>query len=116
MSFTESIKTCFSKILTIDGRARRSEFWWFQLGIIVINAVVSLLIGQKGLVQYIISIVISLASLTAGIRRLHDTGKSGWWMLLELIPAVGSIVLIIFWVMDSQPGANQYGPNPKGVY
>ncbi|HEY8242609.1 MAG TPA: DUF805 domain-containing protein, partial [Casimicrobiaceae bacterium] len=50
-----------------------------------------------------------------GARRLHDTGRSGWWLLIGLVPLVGAIVLIVFYVMDSQPGTNQYGPNPKGV-
>jgi uncharacterized membrane protein YhaH (DUF805 family) len=60
----------------------------------------------------IYSLGVLLPSLAVGARRLHDTGKSGWWLLLGLIPLVG-LILIIFWVMDSNPGDNQYGPNPK---
>ena len=53
--------------------------------------------------------------LAAAVRRLHDTGKSGWWILISLVPLVGFIVLLIFYVKDSDPGANAYGANPKGV-
>jgi uncharacterized membrane protein YhaH (DUF805 family) len=56
-----------------------------------------------------------LPALAVAVRRLHDTGRSGWWVLIGIIPLIGDIVLLVFTVQDSQPGANQYGPNPKGV-
>jgi uncharacterized membrane protein YhaH (DUF805 family) len=49
------------------------------------------------------------------VRRLHDTDRSGWWVLLDLVPVIGPLVLLVFTVLDSQPGANRFGPNPKGV-
>ncbi|BDP42173.1 hypothetical protein DAETH_21420 [Deinococcus aetherius] len=71
------------------------------------------------LVSLILSAVYGLATflptLAVNIRRLHDTGRSGWWYLIAFVPLVGGIVLLIFAVMDSQPGTNKWGPNPKGV-
>jgi uncharacterized membrane protein YhaH (DUF805 family) len=61
------------------------------------------------------ALAIILPSLGVFVRRLHDTGRTGWWILIGLIPAIGGIVLFVFSVMDSQPGDNKYGPNPKGV-
>ena len=58
-------------------------------------------------------LAVLIPSLAVGVRRLHDTDRSGWWLLLSLIPVIGWIVLIIFFVLDSTPGENQYGPNPK---
>ncbi|MEF2278572.1 DUF805 domain-containing protein [Deinococcus sp. YIM 134068] len=60
-------------------------------------------------------LAVLLPSLAVGVRRLHDTGRPGWWLLIGLVPFVGGIVLLIFYVLDSQPGSNTWGPNPKGV-
>ena len=62
---------------------------------------------------YLWSLAVFIPSLAVSVRRLHDIGRSGWWLLLSLIPLVGAIILIIWYCTDSQPGANQYGPNPK---
>ena len=97
------------------GRARRQTFWMF----ILCNFVVSLVLGIIGALigTKILSTVYSLAllvpTLALGARRLHDTGRSGWWQLISLVPLVGGIVLIIFWCQDSQPEANKWGANPK---
>lgn len=115
MSFVDSIKTCFDKILTIDGRAARSEFWYFILFQAVITAVVSFLFRDYNIVLTAVGFILALARLTVSIRRLHDIGKSGWWMLLSAVPVIGWIVLLVFALMDSQPGTNQYGPNPKSL-
>ncbi|MBO6112382.1 MAG: DUF805 domain-containing protein [Lachnospiraceae bacterium] len=118
MSFVDSIKTCFSKIVTFDGRARRSEYWWFQLFVFIVDIVVSAIINQTGLgatVSGIISLLLALCSLSVAVRRLHDIGKSGWFYLIGLIPLVGWIILIVWYCKDSEPGENQYGPNPKGM-
>jgi uncharacterized membrane protein YhaH (DUF805 family) len=66
-----------------------------------------------GLLQGIYSLAVLIPSLAVTVRRLHDTGRTGWWILIGLIPVIGGIVLLIFMVLDSEPGANQYGPNPK---
>ncbi len=123
MSFMESIQTVFQKYAVFEGRARRSEYWWFYLGYSIVTAILSGLaraLGTGGAATAvgIISGIVGLACLVPSIavttRRLHDTGRSGWWQLLYLT-CIGGIVVFIFTLMDSQPGDNQYGPNPKGM-
>jgi hypothetical protein len=113
---------CLQHYADFTGRARRSEYWYFVL----FNFIVSILIGLSlgviaGLLNvpalvYLVhlwSLAVFIPSLAVSVRRLHDIGRSGWWLLLSLIPLVGAIILIIWHCTDSQPGANQYGPNPK---
>ncbi len=123
MSFVESIQTVFQKYAVFEGRARRSEYWWFYLAYAIVNAVLSglsqALSGSgMGTAVSVLSGIIGLACLVPTIavttRRLHDTGKSGWWQLLYLT-CIGSIVILIFCALDSQPGDNQYGQNPKEI-
>jgi hypothetical protein len=68
-----------------------------------------------GVLESIYGLVVLIPSIAVSVRRLHDTDRSGWWLLIVLIPLIGAIVLLVFMAQDSQPGANQYGPNPKGV-
>ncbi len=107
--------------VNFQGRATRKEYWMFvlfnfliMLGLTIIDVII---IATADISQSIFSNLYSLAvflpSLAVGARRLHDTGRSGWWLLLALIPLIGAIVLIIFFVQDSEPNQNQYGPNPK---
>lgn len=123
MSFTESIQTVFQKYAVFEGRARRSEYWWFYLAYAIVSSVLSglsqTLAGTgMGTAVSVLSGIIGLACLVPTIavttRRLHDTGKSGWWQLLYLT-CIGGIVILIFCAMDSQPGDNQYGQNPKEI-
>ena len=102
MDFGEAIKVCFNKFADFNGRARRSEFWWFQLFAYLVSSITC---GIGGLV-----LLIPLLAVTS--RRLHDTGHSGWWQLIQLVP-FGVILIIIWGVQDSDPGPNEYGPNPK---
>jgi len=71
--------------------------------------------GGAGLLSGIYSLAVLIPSIAVAIRRLHDTGRSGWWILISLVPLIGTIVLLVFTVQDSQPGDNEYGPNPKGA-
>lgn len=117
MSFMDAVKTCLSKYVGFSGRARRSEFWWFflfQVLVSVVAGIIDRLIGTS-LIQNLAGLALLLPGLAVGARRLHDTGRSGWWWLIVLIPIVGIIVLIVFWVADSQAGQNAHGPNPKGA-
>jgi uncharacterized membrane protein YhaH (DUF805 family) len=113
-----------SKCAQFDGRSRRKEFWIFELfNILIILALFVAGFTVFGmwehneavlfipLALYILAII--LPGLAVTVRRLHDTGKSGWIILLCLIPIVGGIILLVFTVLDSDPGPNQYGPNPK---
>jgi len=117
MSFTEAIKTCFNKYVCFEGRARRSEYWYWTLFAMAVSTVIYALFRNSSLLTTVSSIV-SLAFLLPGlgvcVRRLHDIGKSGWTYLFILIPFVGAILLLVWICRDSQPGSNQYGPNPKG--
>jgi uncharacterized membrane protein YhaH (DUF805 family) len=95
--------------VNFQGRARRKAYWMFVLFNIIALVILSLIEGALGLSgQNGYGILTALA-----VRRLHDTGRSGWWILIGLVPLIGPIVLIVFYVTDSQPGTNQYGPNPK---
>lgn len=93
MTFSESIATCFKKYATFAGTAGRSEYWWFSLFIFLVSAVLQTINSGA---DAVFGLVTLLPSLAAGCRRLHDTGRSGWWQLLWLIPLLGWIPLIIF--------------------
>ena len=103
------------KYAEFEGRARRSEFWYYVL----FNFIVSLGLGMVdaftglGFLSGLYGLAVIIPGLALGVRRLHDTGKSGWWLLVGLIPVVGWIVLVVFYIQDSQYHDNQYGPNPK---
>ncbi|MGY6661696.1 MAG: DUF805 domain-containing protein [Glycocaulis sp.] len=118
MNFMDAVKSVYSNYVGFHGRARRSEYWWFFLFYLIVYGVLYTidlsLIGYPAL-SGIFALASILPSLAVAVRRLHDTGRSGWWILISLVPLVGFIVLIIFYVMDSQPGVNKHGPNPKGV-
>ncbi|MEU3465539.1 DUF805 domain-containing protein [Streptomyces sp. NPDC006733] len=98
------------------GRARRQEYWMFALFhfiIIVVLVVLDRIIGSYPLLYALYTLATFLPTLAVTVRRLHDTGKSGWMALLGLIPCVGGIILIVFAATEGTPGDNQYGPNPK---
>jgi uncharacterized membrane protein YhaH (DUF805 family) len=106
-----------------QGRARRKEYWMFVLFNIIISIIltsIDMLLGFNmeagyGVLTGLYSLFIIIPSLAVAVRRLHDTGRSGWWLLIGLIPLVGFIVLIVFFVLDSQEGSNNWGPNPKVI-
>jgi uncharacterized membrane protein YhaH (DUF805 family) len=107
--------------INFQGRARRKAYWMFVLFNIIALVILSLIEGALGLsgqngygiLTGLYSLAIILPLIALAVRRLHDTGRSGWWILIGLVPLIGPIVLIVFYVTDSQPGTNQYGPNPK---
>lgn len=115
-----------------SGRARRTEFWMFVLFNLIAVAILTILdnlLGlsgasmtaggmvyvSTGILTGIYQLAVLIPSLAVGARRLHDTGRSGWWQLIALIPLVGAIILIVFWATDGDPNPNQHGPNPKQV-
>lgn len=111
MTFSEAVKTCFSKYATFDGCASRSEYWYFILFQIVGSiaaAIVGAIISAKvsGGLQALFSLATFIPSLAACCRRLHDTGRSGWYMLLALVPIVGLIV-IVFLCQESKGSSFQ---------
>ena len=117
MNFNDIIAIVKSVILknycNFKGRATRAEFWWFYLFSLVLGIICSVL-GKFGtILSYIISLALLLPNLGLGVRRLHDINKSGWFMLLSLIPIVGWIILIVWWAKQGDPTENQYGPVPE---
>jgi uncharacterized membrane protein YhaH (DUF805 family) len=110
------------KYADFSGRAQRAEYWFFILfyllfflGLSIVDNTLGLLnenIGV-GLLGGLFALALLIPSIAVSIRRLHDTSRSGWWLLIGLIPLVGEIVLLVFYCLDSTPGTNAYGPNPK---
>jgi uncharacterized membrane protein YhaH (DUF805 family) len=119
------------KYAVFDGRARRKEYWMYTLFNILIgvaymivatlaiallghsdNASAALLIFAP---LWLYALAVVVPGLAVTVRRLHDTGRSGWWILISLVPFLGSIVLLVFMCLDSEPGPNLHGLNPKGV-
>ncbi len=114
--------TCWKKYVDFSGRARRREYWWFYL----INSIIASILAMIAVftsretnispfywVAVLFSLAIILPSLAVQIRRLHDVGKSGWWIFISLVPFIGGLWLLVLMLSDSQAGTNQYGPNPK---
>jgi uncharacterized membrane protein YhaH (DUF805 family) len=110
------------KYAVFSGRSRRKEYWFFVLFNILISIGLTVIDGMigtanaetgAGFLSGIYSLAVLIPSLAVLVRRLHDTDRSGWWILIGLIPVIGWIVLLVFVVQDGQPGQNQYGANPK---
>jgi uncharacterized membrane protein YhaH (DUF805 family) len=102
------------------GRARRKEYWMFALVSTIISVALAVLDSALSLnsllsLGVLYSLAVLLPSLAVGVRRLHDTGRSGWWMLISLIPLIGGIVLIVFFATNGQEQPNAYGPDPKTI-
>jgi uncharacterized membrane protein YhaH (DUF805 family) len=113
MNFTEAVTSVFSKCAVFRGRARRSEFWWFTLfniaGSFVLGFLDSLLFGHEVLsALFALGTLIPVLAVT--VRRLHDVDRSGWWILIGLVPLIGWIVLLVWYVREGTPGLNQFGP------
>jgi len=114
-------KVVLENYANFTGRARRAEFWWYFLASFLINLVLNIIDailglgmgGGIGVLSGIYGLAVLVPGLAVGVRRLHDTDKSGWWLLIGLIPIVGLIVLIVFWATEGLPGTNRYGNNPK---
>jgi uncharacterized membrane protein YhaH (DUF805 family) len=101
-----------------SGRARRREFWFFYLFhllVVVGLMAVDVAVGVDGYLPVIYAVGVIIPAVAVGVRRLHDTGRSAGWLLIGFIPVVGTIALVIFFVQNSQPHTNDYGPNPKLV-
>ena len=94
-----------------EGRARREEFWYFLLFNFIVGIILSIISATVLYPIYALATIVPHIALAA--RRLHDTNRSGWWQLLAIIPLIGIIVLIVFYVQDSEKGDNRFGSNPK---
>ncbi len=109
------------KYADFSGRSRRKEYWFFVLFYLIIYLVLAIvdtvILGSEGigLLTTLFALAMLIPGIAVSVRRLHDTGRSGWWILIGFIPFIGLIVLLVFYFQDSQPGQNDYGPNPKGA-
>jgi len=115
---------CLKKYCVFAGRARRREYWMFVLFNILISFGIGFVLALIGgvmrapgisLLEHVYTLAVLLPGLAVLARRLHDIGKSGWWFLITFVPLIGWIILLVFLCRDSQPGANAYGVNPKGL-
>ena len=112
MNFIESIKTCYKKFFDFSGRASKSEFWWFQLYAIIIYALMFVFQGDLSILFSIITIANAIPNWAASVRRLHDTDKSGWFVLISIIPIIGLFIIFLL-IGDGSKGKNRFGPKPK---
>jgi uncharacterized membrane protein YhaH (DUF805 family) len=115
MNMQEAVQSVLSQYANFNGRARRSEYWFWVLATVIVSiiaGIIDAIIGVQ-ILQWIVVVATIVPNLAVGARRLHDTDKSGWLQLIGIIPLIGWIVLIVFYAMDSGPD-NKYGPNPKG--
>ena len=127
VSFGEAVATCFRKYATFSGRARPSEFWWWVLFLVILWAVIGAVAGAAGSIDEfgdldsnagaaallgVVSLGLILPNLAVAVRRLHDTGRSGWFLFLGLIPCIGGILLLVFYASAGDPGPNKFGPPP----
>ena len=106
------------KYAVFHGRARRQEYWMFVLFNFIFSIVAGFVDGLLGSVALgvIYSLAIFIPSLAVSVRRLHDTGRSGWWLLIGLVPLLGMIILLIFAALEGDEASNEYGDNPKTSY
>ncbi len=118
MTFTEALSSVFNKYATFEGRARRREYWYWFLAVLAAEIVAGLVVGVRESLGYIliglIVICVFLPTLAVGARRLHDTGRTAWWLLIGLVP-FGGLVLLVFYLLEGDAGDNQYGPSPKAL-
>lgn len=122
-----AVRAVLSKYATFTGRASRPEYWWWALSVFILLLVVGLLdaflvapllgfgAGDENAGQplsVIVSLAILIPNIAVGVRRLHDTGRTGWWLLISFVPIIGFLVLLYFFVQPSEEGDNEHGPKP----
>lgn len=114
--------TAVKKYAVFSGRSRRREYWYFGLFYLIFYVVLAIVDGITGSFDFrsglglftgIWTLALLIPSIAVSVRRLHDTGRRGWWILLGIIPVIGAIILIVFLAQDSEAGTNRFGPNPK---
>ena len=116
MNGFDYFKLALSKYAEFEGRSRRSEYWYFTLFNVLVGLVTGLVDSMFGTSIFgaIASLALLIPGIAVGVRRLHDVGKSGWNLLFILLPIIGWIILLVWYVRDSEPGSNRWGTNPKG--
>ena len=112
MNFVQSIQTCYTNFFDFGGRASKSEFWWFQLYVIIIYGMTFVFQGDLVFIFSILAIANTIPVYAAAVRRLHDTDKSGWMVLISVIPLIGLYIIVLL-IADGTKGKNRFGPKPK---
>jgi uncharacterized membrane protein YhaH (DUF805 family) len=136
MNMQAAVSSVFHNYATFSGRARRAEYWWFILFAFIVSVILSILdatlfgysftsttgdgsagfeYASPGILGSIWSLATFIPGLAVAVRRLHDTGRSGWWLLLFLIPLIGFIVLVVWFASRGNTGTNAFGPDPVGA-
>jgi uncharacterized membrane protein YhaH (DUF805 family) len=114
MGFRDAVRSCFAKYITVEGRALRSEYWFFVLFQILANVVANaldLMIGSH-FVSILVELGLILPAIAVAVRRLHDIDKSGWWLLIGFVPLIGWIFVFIWMCTKGSLGSNRFGPDP----
>jgi len=115
VSFGEAITLAFKNAFVYTGRASRSAYWWYALATFIVYVILNLILvralgGGAGVALYYLLVLASIVvSLPLGVRRMHDINRSGWWLLIGIIPIVGGIVLLVFACLPGTPGPNRFG-------
>ena len=112
MTFSDSVSTCLKKYFVFQGRASRSEYWWFQLIVSPSYFVSTILENEIGYFFLGITLFTLIPAISAGVRRLHDTNRSGFFLLISFIPFIGGLVLLFFLIPEGTKGKNKFGPDP----
>lgn len=111
MTFSDSVSTCLKKYFVFQGRASRSEYWWFQLIVSPSYFVSTILENEIGYFFLGITLFTLIPAISAGVRRLHDTNRSGFFLLISFIPFIGGLVLLFFLIPEGTKGKNRFGPD-----
>jgi len=122
MGFADAVKAFFSNYVKFDGRSRRSEYWWPQLFIFLVSLVIGVLTGILGetigglfaIIALVFQLAVLIPTISVSVRRLHDHDKSGWWLLIALVPIVGALYLLFLFVTRGTSGPNRFGADPYG--
>ena len=112
MTFGESVSTCLKKYFVFQGRASRSEYWWFQLIVSPSYFISTILENEIGYLFLGITLFTLIPAISAGVRRLHDTNRSGFFLLLSFIPLIGGLILLFFLISEGTKGKNRFGHDP----
>jgi uncharacterized membrane protein YhaH (DUF805 family) len=115
MTFTESVSVCFKKYFVFEGRASRSEYWWFQLIVAPAYIIFEITDSESSPVSFlflVITLLTLIPAISVGVRRLHDTNKSGFYLLLSFIPFIGGLIVLFFLIAQGTKGKNRFGADP----
>ena len=115
MNFTESVSTCFKKYFVFEGRASRSEYWWFQLIVTPSFVLSEITESESATISYLflaITLFTFIPAVAAGVRRLHDTNRSGFYLLISFIPFIGGLIVLFFLIPEGTKDKNRFGADP----